>query len=322
MQIRAAVARAKSAPMSLEMLTMEEPRDDEILVRLAATGICHTDIVMRDQFYPVPQPIVLGHEGAGVVERVGRAVTKVVPGDHVVMSFNSCGACPSCLHDAASYCHDFFGRNFAGRRPDGSSPLKKGREHIYGNFFGQSSFASLAICNQRNVVKVRKDVPLDLLGPLACGVQTGAGTVINGLKIGPGHSLAVFGVGSVGLSAIMAAKAVGATTIIGVDLNKDRLKMAKTLGATHVVDGAAKDLAARVARITGAGVDFSIDATGVPVAIRTAVESLAPRGTCALVGASKLGAEVSLDLTFMLAGGRTFRGVVEGEATPELLFQL
>lgn len=318
MQIRAAVARAKSAPMSIESLALEDPREDEILVRLVATGICHTDIVMRDQFYPVPQPIVLGHEGAGIVERVGRAVTKVEPGDHVVMSFNSCGVCPSCLHDAATYCHDFFGHNFAGQRPDGSSPLTKGKERIHGNFFGQSSFASHAICNQRNVVKVRRDVPLDLLGPLACGVQTGAGTVINCLRIGPGHSLAVFGTGSVGLSAIMAAKAVGVTTIIGVDLIKDRLKMARALGATHVIDGAAKDVTARIARITGAGADFAIDATGVPAAIRTAVDSLAPRGTCALVGASKLGAEVPLDLTFMLAGGRTFRGVVEGEATPDL----
>ncbi len=322
MQIRAAVTRAKAAPMSLEAIALEEPRDDEILVRLVATGVCHTDIVMRDQFYPVPQPIVLGHEGAGVVERVGRGVTKVAPGDHVVMSFNSCGACPSCLADATTYCHDFFGRNFAGQRPDGSSPLSKDagkkHEHIHGYFFGQSSFASHAICNQRNVVKVRKDAPLDLLGPLACGLQTGAGTVINGLKVGVGDSIAVFGTGSVGLAAIMAAKLVGATTIIGVDLNKERLKMAKALGATHVLDGGAKDVADRIVKITGAGVNFSIDCTGVPKAIGTAIQCLAPRGECGLVGASPVGATVPVDLTHMLAGGRVFRGVVEGEATPEV----
>lgn len=323
MKIRAAVTRAKAAPMSVETIALEDPRDDEILVKLVATGVCHTDIVMRDQFYPVPQPIVLGHEGAGIVERVGRGVAKIVKGDHVVMSFNSCGHCPSCLDDAATYCHEFFERNFAGQRADGSSPLskesgKKGHEHIHGYFFGQSSFATHAICNQRNIVKVPKDAPLHILGPLACGLQTGAGTVINGLKVGVGDSIAVFGTGSVGLAAIMAAKLVGATTIIGVDLNKDRLKMAKALGATHVIDGAAKDVPARIAKITGAGVNWSVDCTGVPKAIETAVQSLAPRGTCALVGASPLGATVPLDLTFMLSGGRSFRGVVEGEATPDV----
>jgi len=318
MKIRAAVTRAKSAPMSLEALELEEPRDDEILVRLVATGICHTDIVMRDQAYPVPQPIVLGHEGAGVVERVGGGVTKVRAGDHVVMSFNSCGLCPSCADHAPTYCHDFFGRNFAGARPDGTSPLSGvGGEAIHGNFFGQSSFATHALCHDRNVVKVRRDAPLELLGPLACGVQTGAGSVINALKVGPGHSIAVFGTGSVGLSAIIAARLVGATTIIGVDLNESRLAMARELGATHTVNPKGLGATETIVKATGAGVDFAFETTGISAVIRQAMESLAPRGTCGIVGASPIGTEVTLDVPHLMTAGRTLRGIVEGEATPE-----
>lgn len=222
MNITAAVTRAARSPMSLETLELESPRDDEILVRVVATGICHTDIAMRDQAYPVPQPVVLGHEGAGVVERVGAAVTSVAPGDHVVMSYNSCGACASCAAGAATYCYD-FGCNFAAVRTDGTTPISGRNGSIYGNFFGQSSFADFALCRERNVVKVSKDVPLELLGPLACGVQTGAGAVFNALRIGRGQSFAVFGAGSVGLSAVMAAAVAGAAPIIAVDLLEPRL---------------------------------------------------------------------------------------------------
>ena len=139
------MARAPHGPFSIETLELADPRPDEILVRLVATGVCHTDIAMRDQAFPVPQPIVLGHEGAGIVERVGANVTKVAPGDHVIMSYNSCGVCRSCLANATSYCYDFFGRNFAGARADQSSPLSLNGTPIHGNFFGQSSFASHAI---------------------------------------------------------------------------------------------------------------------------------------------------------------------------------
>jgi aryl-alcohol dehydrogenase len=279
-------------------------------------------MAMRDQMFPVPQPIVLGHEGAGIVEKVGGGVSEVVPGDHVVMSYNSCGHCPSCRDDEASYCHDFFGHNFAGVRADGTSALSKGKERIHGNFFGQSSFASYALCHPRNVVKVRKDVPLEILGPLACGVQTGAGAVINALKVGVGDSIAVFGAGSVGLSAVMAARVVGATTIVAVDVNKDRLRLARKLGATHVVNGAKRDVAAQVVGITGGGATFTFDTTGLPNVVRTAVDSLAPRGTCGIVGASPLGTEVTLDLMFMMASGRKFRGIVEGDATPQVFIPI
>lgn len=319
MKIQAAVVRAPHAPMSLETLDMEDVRDDEILVRLVATGVCHTDIAMRDQAYPVPQPIVLGHEGAGVVERVGSAVTKVRPGDPVVMSFNSCGRCDSCLEHEPSYCHDFFGANFAGQRRDGSSALSKDGESVHGNFFGQSSFATRAICTERNVVKVPQDAPLELLGPLACGIQTGAGAVINALKLRMGQSLAVFGAGSVGMAAIMAARVVGASTIIAVDLVDERLALARELGATHTLNPRqAADTVAEIRRLTGAGVNFSFDTTGVMKVLRQAVEALAPRGTCGFVGASPVGTEITLDVGDLMTQGKTLRGIVEGEANPDV----
>lgn len=319
MKIQAAVVRAPHAPMSMETLDLEAIRDNEILVRLVATGVCHTDIAMRDQAFPVPQPIVLGHEGAGVVEAVGRAVGKVKAGDHVVMSFNSCGHCDSCQEHAPSYCHDFFGANFAGQRPDGTSPLSRGAESIHGNFFGQSSFATYSICTERNIVKVPQSAPLELLGPLACGIQTGAGAVINALQPRMGQSLAVFGSGSVGMAAIMAARAIGLTTIIAVDLVDERLALARELGATHTLNPkAGGDTVAEIKRITGAGVHRSFETTGVMKVLRQAVESLAPRGTCGFVGASAVGTEVSLDVIDIMTQGKTLRGIVEGDANPDV----
>ena len=317
MQIRAAVTRAPRAPMSLEMLELDDPRAGEILVRVVATGVCHTDLVVPDGMLPTPQPVVLGHEGAGIVETVGEGVTKVAPGDHVVMTFNSCGACPNCVDGAETYCYDFFAHNFLAARSDGSTALRSGANSIHSNFFGQSSFATHALCHERNVVKVPTDVPLELLGPLACGVQTGAGAVINALGVGSGASFAVFGTGSVGLSAIMAAKVVGAGTIIGVDIDEGRLAVAETLGATHTIDSTSLDATAEIMRITGTGLNFALDTTGLAAVIRNAVDALAPRGTCGILGASALGTEITLDEVHFMSGGRRLMGIVEGESQPD-----
>lgn len=318
MRIIAAVARAPHQPLTIETLDLAEPRVDEVLVRLVATGICHTDIAMRDQAFPVPQPIVLGHEGAGIVERVGSTVTKVLPGDHVLMSYNSCGTCRSCLAHATSYCYDFFGRNFGGSRPDGSSPLSLDGASIHGNFFGQSSFATRALCNSRNVVKVPSELPLQKLGPLACGVQTGAGAVLNGLRVPAGASFAVFGSGSVGLSAVLAARVAGATRIIAVDRLDTRLELAREFGATDVVDVTTTDPIRAVMEITGDGAAFTLDTTGTPAVIRQAVECLAPRGRCAILGASPVGTEVSLDVLHLMTAGRRIQGTVEGDSAPDV----
>lgn len=318
MQITAAVVRSRAGPFSLETLEIEAPRAGEVLVRVVATGVCHTDMVMRDQDLPTPQPVVLGHEGAGVVERVGARVTKVAPGDHVVMTFNSCGGCPSCRDHAPTYCHDFFPRNFIGVRPDGSSGLSQDGQVIHANIFGQSSFATYALCHERNAVKVSQEAPLEILGPLGCGVMTGAGAVMNALKVETGRSLAVFGGGAVGLSAVLAAKAVGAGPIVVVDINPARLALALELGAQHALDGRAGGVVERIREITGAGADYTLDTTANLAVMRQAVDALAPRGTCGLVGASKMGDELSLDAVALMSGGRAVRGVVEGDADPDL----
>jgi aryl-alcohol dehydrogenase len=209
--ILAAVVPEKAHPFVLEELDLDEPREDEVLVRVVATGICHTDLIIRDQYYPVPLPVVLGHEGAGVVERVGAAVTKVKAGDHVVMTYPSCGKCPNCMADRPAYCLESYQRIFSGARIDGSTALhRRGQnEPVHGHFFAQSSFATYSLATERNVVNVRKDVPLEMLGPLGCGIQTGAGAVLNTMQAPAGSSIAIFGSGAVGLSALMAARVAG-----------------------------------------------------------------------------------------------------------------
>lgn len=323
MKITAAVARTTNAPLSLETLEIEDPQDNEILVRVVATGVCHTDLVVRDGHLPTPQPVVLGHEGSGVVEKVGSAVRKVAPGDPVVMTFNSCGQCPSCSEQEPAYCHEFFPRNFFGTRADGTTALSKDGEQIYANFFGQSSFATRAICHERNVVKVPADAPLELLGPLACGVQTGAGAIMNVLKVSAGKSLVVFGAGSVGLSAVMAARVVGATTIIAVDLNDDRLAFAREIGATHTLNGSTVDnIVDEITAITNGGAHFALDTTSNKTVIRNAALCLAPRGACGILGASPIGSELQLDEVHFMSGGRRLFGIVEGGANPDVFIPL
>lgn len=317
MQITAAVVREKSQPFTIEELELDEPRADEILVRVVATGVCHTDLVVRDQYYPTPLPAVLGHEGSGVVERVGSSVTKVQPGDHVVLTFSTCMQCANCKNGDLGYCNQLYGYNFAADRPDGSPTIHKHDEVIHGSFFGQSSFGTYALAYERNVVKVSPDAPLELLGPLGCGFQTGAGGVINALRPKAGSSIAIFGTGSVGMTAIMAARVVGCTTIIGVDIKPARLELALELGATHVINSAEADPVAEIHRITGDGAQYSIEATSLPKVFRQAVECLRLTGTCGLIGASALGTEVTFDMNSILFG-RTIRGIIEGDSVPDI----
>lgn len=314
---RAAVVEEKGGPFVLRDVELEEPREDEVLVRVVAAGICHTDLIIRDQWYPVPLPVVLGHEGAGVVEAVGSRVTKVSPGDHVVLTFLSCGRCRNCLGGRPSYCLSMYTLNFGGSRPDGSSPITMDGRRLKACFFGQSSFATYAIASERNVVPVPRDVPLDQLGPLGCGIQTGAGGVLNALHPHAGSSIAVFGTGAVGLSAIMAARVAGCTTIIGVDIRPHRLELARELGATHVVNAQETDPVQAIREITGGGVDYSLDTTGSAQAFRQAVDCLGQPGTCGLIGAAAMGTEASFDMNTILFG-RTVRGIIEGDSVPEV----
>jgi aryl-alcohol dehydrogenase len=316
--VTAAVVRKKGGPFSLEQLRLEDPHADEVLVRIVATGMCHTDMVVRDQVYPVPQPIVLGHEGAGIVEKIGTGVVKVRPGDHVVLTFMSCGRCRLCEQGRPNNCENFNAHNFSGARADGSGSLHDENGPVHDHFFGQSSFSTFAVANERNIVKVPKEAPLELLGPLGCGIQTGAGAVMNALKVRHGASFAAFGAGAVGLSAVMAARAVGATTIIAVDKVPSRLTLAREIGATHAIDAKERDPVAAVKEITGGGVQFSLETTGLPEVVRQAVDALGVRGTCGIVGAAPPGTEIKIDITEFMQMAKTIYGIIEGDSVPDV----
>ncbi|NUU24500.1 MAG: NAD(P)-dependent alcohol dehydrogenase [Streptomycetaceae bacterium] len=321
MRITAALTETQGAPFTLAPLDLDDPRPGEVVVRIVSSGVCHTDLIVRDQWYPVPLPAVLGHEGAGVVTAVGDGVTYVRPGDHVVLTFNSCGGCRMCAQGRPAYCDQFFAHNFAGTRTDGSTPLHRTDSvegDVHGVFFGQSAFATYALATERNVVKVDPEAPLEILGPLGCGIQTGAGGVLNSLRPPAGSSIAVFGAGSVGISAVMAAVVAGCTTVVAVDLNGQRLQLAEELGATHVINAAEGDTVERLREITGGlGVDYSLETTAVPAVLRQAVDALNQGGTCGLIGAAALGTEASVDMSSLLFG-RSLRGIVEGDSVPRL----
>jgi aryl-alcohol dehydrogenase len=317
-EIKAAVVRKKDGPFQIETLTLEEPRPDEVLVQIVATGMCHTDMVARDQLYTVPMPVVLGHEGAGVVEQVGAGVKKLKPGDHVVLTYMWCGHCLPCLRGDLTYCANFYPLNFGGAREDGSTATRDKQGPVHDHFFGQSSFGTFALVHERNTVKVPNEASLELLGPLGCGIQTGAGAVMNALKVRPGSSFAAFGGGAVGLSAVMAARIAGATTIIAADVVPSRLALAEELGATHTVNSKETDPVEAVRKITGGGADFTLESSGRPAVLRQAIDALAIRGTCGIVGAPALGTEAGFDVNGVMTTGKTILGIIEGDSVPDL----
>jgi aryl-alcohol dehydrogenase len=291
MQIVAAVARERFGDFSIEPLELVDPRADELLVEIVASGMCQTDLHGRDGYYNTPLPAVFGHEGAGVVAAIGKDVTSFAVGDHVVLSFPWCGACPNCRRRMEYHCQSNFGLKMRGTRPDGSTLMSHSGSPVYSAFFQQSSFATHAIANERFAVKVRKDAPLELLGPFACSGQTGAGAVLNAMQPEAGDAFAVFGVGAVGLSALMAARFAGCDPIIAVDIHAARLALARELGATHVIDHAGRtDVVAQIRTITGDGVRFSLDS-------------------------ARAGTEASFEMPF-LQFGRVVRGIIQGESHP------
>jgi aryl-alcohol dehydrogenase len=315
MRITAAVARSAGEAFTVEHLDIEQPRDDEILVRVGAVGLSHTDLLARDQKLPVPLPAVLGREGVGWVERVGAAVSKIAPGDHVILTYVAGEPLPR------SSCADTpladFDLNFSGLRPDGSSPLSLGGERIAGAFFGQSSFATHAIARERNAIRVDKALPFPTIASLGGDVQTGAGAVINTLRPRPGSSIAVFGAGAVGLSAVIAARLAGCHPIIAVDIKASRLDLAESLGATHTIDPDGLEPIAAIRGITRDGAEFAIETTGVPGVVRQALDCLGPGGACAVAGTAPLDAEASLSMS-NLQLARCVRGSLFGDGMPAM----
>ncbi|KAF4994295.1 hypothetical protein FGRMN_5880 [Fusarium graminum] len=321
----ALVASNLDGCFELQEVHLDSLQPDEALVEIHASGICHTDLGCASGKFPCAPNAILGHEGGGVVLETGSDVTCVSVGDKVLLSFSSCGSCPGCSSNHPAYCYHFNEYNLGGKRPDGSTTMFTMREGqkvpAHSSFFGQSSFARRTIVHRSSLVKVPQDTPLSLFAPLGCGIQTGVGAVFNTLNVKPGSSLAVFGVGSVGLAAVMAAKARNAAAIIAIDLHADRLELAKELGATHGVLAADRETVTKTIRDTcpPLGVDFAIDCTGVPSVIETMVAVLGMRGRAATIGASGGNAHAKIEIMSHLTFGKEYVGCCEGDSNPAVL---
>ncbi|MEV2225562.1 NAD(P)-dependent alcohol dehydrogenase [Nocardia vinacea] len=319
MDITAAVSHGPTSLFDLEDVTIAEPLPDELRVRMVATGICHTDLTLKS-ISAENAPAVFGHEGAGIVDAVGSAVTDVKVGDHVVLGFSSCGACGACSDGQKAYCHQFGALNVAGRRPDGSAVLSQDGSPVWSSFFGQSSFATHAVINRRSAVVVDSDVDLTACAPMGCGFLTGAGAVVNVLRPNSDSTFAVFGTGGVGMAAIMAAAALEVRTIIAVDLSAERREVALQVGATHAIDGASEALRDEIRELTRGGVTHGLDTTAVPSVIRTAALALGSRGQLAVVGVGL--PDVAIDISDLISNGKSIRGSIEGDSDPAQLIPL
>lgn len=307
MKIKAAVTPKTGQPFEINEINLPELGSKDVLIKVVASGICHTDVSGRDTGMVDP-PAVLGHEGAGIVEEVGSGVTDLQKGDHVVVSFASCGECDNCSSGHPAHCRYYGDLNL-------NSHIDQDTNTLTSRFFGQSSFATYSLVNQRNVVKIDKDMDLALAAPLGCGLQTGASSVLKVLKPEPGSSIAVYGVGAVGLSGIMAAKIAGCENIIAVDLHENRLKLAEELGATaSIISGKDVDIAEKIKEITGGGVQHALDTTGVDAVVAQAIAAMDTFGKLATVVTDF---NLSIPLEVLALRGASIVGTSQGDADPQ-----
>lgn len=330
----ALVVHSVGADPELTPVTLDTLRPTEALVEVHATGICHTDIACMEGKLPARFPNVLGHEGAlffpcqrmlwltdlggGVVLEVGAAVKDVKAGDKVLLSYNFCGDCTHCTEGYPAYCESMIPLNFGGQRLDGTPTVslaaKDSSKPVYANFFGQSTFSRVALVSGSSLVCVPDSTPLELFAPLGCGLQTGASSIFKSLDVKPGSKVAIFGAGCVGLSAVMAAKIRGAGMIIAVDIQPDRLELARELGATHLLNGKDKDLLQQIQGLCkpAKGVDFALDCSGVLSVIETMIDSLGMRGRATSAGAPAPGQRVGVDVFSHLVAGKEYVGCHQG----------
>ena len=307
-----AVTRSVAAPFTFERLQLLPPAGTEVLVEIGAVGMCHADLAARGGGFPVPLPAVLGHEGAGVVVAIGPGVRSLQPGDHVVLTFASCGDCRSCRDGWPTRCERHLTLNFGSSNgvPEGGP---------WTGFFGQSSFSTHSLVQERNVVGVPADLPFEMLAPLGCAVQTGVGAVVNVARPGPGSTVAVIGLGPVGLSAVLgAALTLPTENIIAVDVNPDRLDIAARCGAGHVINASKESTVQRIRDIHG-GVDIVIECSGRETVLPDLLGVLRKGGTAVLAGVPAFGTTAALDIAAMVNGSITLRGTVEGDSKPHIM---
>lgn len=318
--MKAAILYEVDKPFVVEEIDKPRPREREVLVRMVATGLCHTDLSAANGSIPVPLPIVLGHEGAGIVDAVGEGVTRLRPGDHVILSvFPYCGNCEYCLKGKQYLCRTAAGSHFSGLMADGSRRLKGKNGQELNHFFAQSSFAEFAVVHENTAAKIREDAPLDKVCILGCGANTGIGSVLNTARVQAGETMAAFGCGGVGLSGIMAGKVAGAGKIIAVDIDDKKLSLARELGATHTINSAKMDPVKEIMEITELGVDYAFEYIGNTNVMTQAFDSTAPGGKTVIVGAGPVGSKLSIDNMALLTP-KTIEGCVEGSVRPQVDF--
>jgi S-(hydroxymethyl)glutathione dehydrogenase/alcohol dehydrogenase len=317
--MKAAVFHEHNAPLKVEDIDIDKPKGGEVLVKLAASGVCHSDLSVINGTIPFPSPpAVLGHEGAGVVEEIGRDVTAVKPGDHVILSWRpSCGKCGYCVSGRPQLCQTIALPILQGYLPDGTSRLHKGGTEIK-HFTGVSSFAEYAVVPETGIVKIRTDVPLEGAALVGCGVMTGVGAAINTARVAPGSSVAVIGCGGVGLNVVQGAALAGAEKIIAIDLNPKKLELAKQFGATHFVNPKDGDPVSQVMALTdGLGTDYAFEVIGRADTAVQAYNSIRPGGTAVVVGVAKPDDMITIPAVSLLQE-KTLKGSIYGSARPSI----
>ncbi|MEO7015373.1 MAG: NAD(P)-dependent alcohol dehydrogenase [Leifsonia sp.] len=315
-------AAVLDAPGALVIADVEfgGPGPGEVLVKLVASGLCHTDLGVIAGGIPFGTPGIIGHEGAGVVEALGDGVASVAVGDKVLLSFTSCGDCAACYSGHPAYCETWLPRNLLGMlRTEGSGDVTRDGDPVTTHFFGQSSFGQYSIADERSIVKVDRDADLAVLAPLGCGILTGFDSLWNVLDPGRDDVVAVYGTGAVGLSAVIAASLRSPAQLIAIDVVDERLSLARELGATDTINAKTENVAERLAELTGGrGVTKSFDTTGNPQVARGALDAAAVRGTVLVCGAPRPGTEIPVDIQGILAG-KVLRGVTMGDTDPRQL---
>jgi aryl-alcohol dehydrogenase len=315
MEIRAAVSPGRGAPPVIEQLVLDDPEPGELILKVEAVGICHTDIALAEF---LDRPRVLGHETAGTVVAVGAKVRRFKRGDRVLATFDSCGHCSNCRDGSPAYCFDSVALNIEGRRASGRPALRRpDGTPVGGSFFQQSGFATHALVTERNLVAIPDTLHFTVAAPLGCGIQTGAGAVMNNFGAREGQSLAVFGCGAVGLAAIMAGKIVGCFPVVAVDLVETRLAHAGAFGATHMLRGDDPALVERIRAITGGGAAYILDAAGSQATFEAGIASLRPKGAIGVVTLpGPIGDPVRHPGGFAFLTTRLI-GIIEGDSLPE-----